>query len=129
MSAVSEYFDLLRTQCLLSPAIASFTITAEREFADRGYFRARLTLSNGDFLEVSEYVIVQQGQCVTLEYRYQWMDDSQQYLIKRWDNAKHFPNLANFPHHIHDGSEMHVVAGKPLSILELLTWFETEKSF
>jgi len=126
MSAISEYFDHLRTQCLLSPVIASFAITAEREFTDRGYVRARLTLSNGDFLEVSEYVIIQQEKCVTLEYRYQWMDASQQHLRKRWDNAKHFPNLPNFPHHIHDGSETHVISGKALSILELLAWFEKE---
>ena len=126
MSAISEYFDSISAACLLSPMIESFTIIAEREFADRGYFRARLTLSNGDFLEVSEYVIIQQGKCVTLEYRYQWMDASQQHLRKRWDNAKHFPKLPNFPHHIHDGSETHVISGKALSILELLAWFETE---
>ena len=126
MSAISEYLDHLSSQCLLSPVIASFTITAEREFADRGYFRARLTLINGDFLEVSEYVILQQGKCATQEYRYQWMDASQQHLRKRWDNAKHFPDLPNFPHHIHDGSETHVVSGKALSILELLVWFEKE---
>ena len=36
-------------------AIAAFAIVEELDFGDRGYFRARVTLSNDDFLEVAEY--------------------------------------------------------------------------
>ncbi len=126
MSAIRQYLDELKMRLLLSPIIVSYRITAERELNDRGYFRARLTLVNGDFLEVSEYFILQNGRCVTLEYRYQWMNGSQQQLIKRWDNARHFPNLPNFPHHIHDHSETHVIPGNPLSIIELMTAIESE---
>lgn len=126
MSAIRQYLDELKMRLLLSPIIASYRITAERELNDRGYFRARLTLMNGDFLETSEYFILQSGRCVTQEYRYQWMNGSQQQLIKRWDNARHFPNLPNFPHHIHDHSETHVIPGNPLNIIELMAAIESE---
>jgi hypothetical protein len=32
-------------------------------------------------------------------YSYQELTDK---LLRRWDNATHFPNLPNFPHHHHD---------------------------
>lgn len=126
MSAITQYLDDLKTKLLLSPIIAAYRIIAEREQNDRGYFRARLTLMNGDFLEVSEYFVLQQGRCIPLEYRHQWMNASQQQLIKRWDNAKHFPNLPNFPHHIHENNETHAIPGTPLNIIELITLIEAE---
>src|SRR5262245_55901296 len=33
---------------------------------------------------------------------------------KRWDKASHYPKVASFPHHLHDGSEDNVVAHAPV---------------
>jgi Family of unknown function (DUF6516) len=63
---------------------------------------------------------------VTESYRHQSMDEKQQVLKKRWDNAEHFPNLPNFPHHVHVGDESNVEPGTSLSILELIEIVETE---
>ncbi len=126
MTAIEQYLEEIKTKLLLSRIVASLSISSERTFLNRGYFRARLRLSNGDFLEVSEYFILQAGQCVTQEYRYQWMDASQKQLIKRWDNAEHFPGLPHFPHHSHIGSETNVVPGTCLSIIQLLSLIEAE---
>jgi hypothetical protein len=95
-------------------------VVSEQVLEDRGYFRARLSLANGDFLEVSEYVVVQAGKTTTAEYRYQWMDSAQRALIRRWDNARHFPHLPHFPHHVHVGEEKQLVPGQALSILDLI---------
>jgi hypothetical protein len=54
------------------------------------------------------------------------MDEKQQVLKKRWDNVEHFPNLPNYPHHVHVGDEYNVAPGKSLSILELIEIVETE---
>jgi hypothetical protein len=116
----------IRAKIVLSPVVKSITVVAERTLNNRGYFRARMRLMNDDFLEVSEYIVVTSDRCSTKEYRYQWMDRTQQQLIKRWDNAKHFPNLKNFPHHIHVGKETDVIPGIPLSIIELLDILERE---
>jgi hypothetical protein len=48
------------------------------------------------------------------------MDASQQELRKRWDNVEYFPDLANFPHHVHVGEESRVEPGRSLSILALM---------
>lgn len=101
-------------------------MVTERSIQDRGYFRARLVLINDDFLELSEYFIIRQNKPETLEYRYQWMDSEKQTLIRRWDNDRHFPNLANFPNHIHLGGDNQVIPGQAMNIIELIEVIERE---
>lgn len=114
----------IKAKLVASSVVASITVVEEYALPDRGYFRARLRLTNNDFLEVAEYFVVEQGRCVTKRYRYQWMDESQQALRKRWDNVEHFPNLPNFPHHVHVGEESRIEPGRSLSIVELLDLIE-----
>lgn len=38
----------------------------------------------------------------------------------------YFPDLSNFPHHVHVGDEKQVVPGRALSILELIDLIEQE---
>ena len=110
----------LKTQLSLSPIVVSFTIVEEKVWPDRGYIRIRMTLSNGDFLEVAEYFVIQDGERVTRRYRYQWMDGQRRELRKRWDNVEHYPDLPNFPHHVHIGGEKNVEPGERLSVIQLL---------
>ena len=121
-----DYLNEIKTQLATSLCVTSITIVAERITRDHGYFRARLTLVNGDFLEVSEYFIIRGSKSETLEYRYQWMDPSQERLIRRWDNSRHFPDLPNFPHHLHVGEENLVKPSQILSILGLIDLIELE---
>jgi Family of unknown function (DUF6516) len=121
-----HYLNELKTRLATSTAIIAIEGVTEREIKDRGYFRARLSLANGDFLEVSEYFIIRVGKPETLEYRYQRMDNSKQKLIRRWDNARHFPELPSFPHHVHVGEEKQVVSGQAMSILDLVELIEQE---
>ncbi|MCK4471298.1 MAG: hypothetical protein KAW49_05875, partial [Anaerolineae bacterium] len=84
---------------------------------DRGYIRIKVSLSNGDFLEAAEYFVLEDGDCITRRYRYQWMDGERRELHKRWDNVEHYPDLSNFPHHVHVGNEENVESGESLSII------------
>ena len=124
MIEARRYLSEVKTRLATSNAITVVEVVTEQDSRDRGYFRARLILANGDFLEVSEYFIVQAGKPSTVEYRYQWMDPAQQSLIRRWDNAEHFPDLPHFPHHVHEGDEKQVVPGRALSILDLIDLIE-----
>ncbi|MEO6862422.1 MAG: DUF6516 family protein [Microcoleus sp.] len=63
---------------------------------------------------------------MTESYRYQWMDATQQTLRKRWDNVEHFPNLPNFPHHVHIGEESNVEPSCLINILELIDLIEKD---
>jgi hypothetical protein len=121
-----DCLERIKTKLILSSVVNSVAIIAERALNNRGYFRARMFLANGDFLEVSEYFLAGPEGCSTIEYRYQRMDKTKQQLIKRWDNARHFPKLANFPHHIHLASETDVMPGTVMSIIELLDLLEAE---
>ncbi len=120
-----DYLSDIKTRLVASPAVSSLKILEEYALSDRGYFRASLTLASTDFLEVAEYFVLEQQQCVTKRYRYQWMDAGKQTLKKRWDNTPHFPGLPNFPHHIHVGEESQVEPGQRLSILELMAIIES----
>lgn len=126
MTGARDYLDAVAARLTTSPAVMAIQGVSERDGMDRGYFRARLSLSNGDFLEVSEYFVIRDGQPQTLEYRYQWMDGERQALVRRWDNARHFPHLPGFPNHVHMGGEERVVPGSVLSILDLIDLIEQE---
>ena len=67
---IEEYLTAIKVKLLTSPAIQSFVIVKERVILNQGYFRARLTLTNGDFCEIVEFFTVQNQTCVTETYRY-----------------------------------------------------------
>lgn len=120
MTTPADYVLNLKTRLTTSPSVDTFTVVEEKIWPERGYVRIRVMLSHGDFLEMAEYFVVEEGEHKTLRYRYQWMDQDRQVLRKRWDNVEHHPGLRNFPHHIHVGSEDNVVPGECMSIIELL---------
>ena len=109
-----------------SPIVKTVAVLEERLGYDYGYLRARLALINDDFLEVAEYFIIKGDTVCVRRYRYQWMDSAQGVLRKRWDNSRHFPELPNFPYHIHVGNETLPVPGQVLSIIELIASVEQE---
>jgi hypothetical protein len=122
----AQYITEIKAKLLASPAIKSVAIVKERSLLESGYFRARVTLNNGDFLEVVEFFTVINNRCITESYRYQWMDESQQTLRRRWDNVEHFPNLPNFPYHVHIIEESNVEPSSLINILELIDLIEAE---
>lgn len=82
MDAESYLLNVM-VKLAVSRAIQSVEIIDERiVLSDRGYFRARLSLVNGDFLELAEYFICENGECFPKIYRYQWMDREQKQLQK-----------------------------------------------
>lgn len=113
------------TRLSLSPIVASFTVLESRDARDQGYFRARITLTNREYLELAEYFVVMNGKINAVRYRYQWMDTTSA-LKRRWDNAKHHPGILNFPHPVHTSSEDCVEPGAALNVVELLTLLEQE---
>ena len=122
---LDQYLVAVKEKLNVSLIIALIEIVDERVLLNRGYFRARLTLTNNDFLEIAESFTIQDNQLITLDYRYQWMDASKQMLKQRWDSVKHYPNLPNFPHHVHIGSESNVESGQCRNIIEFIDFMES----
>ena len=123
-----QYIVAIKEKLVNSSIVSSIDIVDERILLSRGYVRARLILTNTDFLEVAESFEIQNDQLITLDYRYQWMDASKKILKKRWDSVKHFPDLHNFPHHIHVGSEANVEPGQSRNILDFIGFLKSELS-
>lgn len=115
----TDYLADIKTELVTNDLVASFEVVEEWAQPDRGYIRIRMWLANGDFLEVAEYFVVSEEACVIERYRYQWMDGARKQMRRRWDNVEHYPDLPDFPHHVHfaDGR---VEPGEGLSILDLL---------
>jgi hypothetical protein len=122
---LDRYLVAVKEKLNASLIIASIEIVDERILLNRGYFRARLTLTNNDFLEIAESFTIQDNQLITLDYRYQWMDVSKKILKQRWDSVKHYPNLPNFPHHVHIDSESNVESGQCRNIIEFIDFIES----
>jgi hypothetical protein len=120
------YLIAIKAKLVSSVIVRHVEIVQDYVINEQGFFRARLTLQNDDFLEVAEFFQEFQGMVQTVEYRYQWMDQGRQVLRKRWDNATHFPGLANFPHHVHVGLTGVVEPGRLLSTIDLVDLLEQE---
>ncbi len=115
-----EYLDLVRERLLTDPVVARFHIRRERSTLTDAHIRVRMDLSGGDSLEFSEYVErTLEGKIEVRVYSYHWADADGN-LIRRWDNTPHFPDLAGFPHHIHDGRTGLVAPGRPMNIFAVL---------
>jgi len=126
MSDILAYVAEIELALVSSPILSQYQVVRSWANTDDGYVRVRAVLANGDFLEATEYFVSRTGRVVTVDYRYQWMDSDKVVLRRRWDSTPDHPGLANFPHHIHIGSEDVVVPGKPLSLVELLQLLEHE---
>lgn len=120
MSQLDVYFNAIKERLLNDPLIADFRILRERIMLNDGHLRARLTLEDGSMLEFSEYVQhTAADQLQTIIYSYHWADAEGQ-LRKRWDNTPHYPELPDFPHHVHDGKTGIVTPGKPINFFQVL---------
>ena len=126
MADIATYLTDTELALISSSIITDYCIIRSWAHTDDGYIRVRATLANGDFLEATEYVVLQAGQLMTVDYRYQWMSNDKTTLHRRWDSTPDHPELSSFPHHVHVGSEKVVLPSQPLSLTELLRLLDLE---
>ena len=65
-----------------------------------------------------EFFKIESGQVEIIKYSFHWQTENKE-LIKRWDNAPHHPEIATYPHHVHDGSEDSVFPYLPVDIEDI----------
>ncbi|MBI2502944.1 MAG: hypothetical protein HYW07_06885 [Candidatus Latescibacteria bacterium] len=99
--AIRQYFDAIETCLIESPVIVSYRILSQEVTPVDGKLRIKAETSNGGQAEFFVYVAESAGDIHTLKYSFHWQD-AQGQLIRRWDNAPHFPDLLNTPHHVHE---------------------------
>lgn len=78
-----------------SEIVANYKVLIADEISERIYYKIRCTMIPSDyklemrFIQTKDEVI----------YSYQLFSEKP---IIRWDNAPHYPNLKNYPHHFHN---------------------------
>lgn len=114
-----KYLQLVIARILTDTNLDSYSIIREQITDNNGQFRMRITFSDGNELEFSEFFRKNEREKIdVIAYRYHWMDKDNQ-LLRRWDNAHHYPDLSGFPHHIHDGDEKNVLPGEPMNLFKV----------
>ena len=97
------YLDRIEERLLLDPVVMHFHIIRERVTSTDGHLRAKVVFADEGTLEFSEYFQHTSKDAIhVVTYSYHWTD-TEHHLIRRWDNTPHFPNLPDFPCHVHNG--------------------------
>ena len=117
---IAEYFESVKDRILTDSFVIDFKILKTVDRSNNGHMRARIIFSDDSNLEFSEFIEQSSENEIRLvTYSYHWSDKNDN-LIRRWDNALHFPKLKNFPHHIHDGKTDKVTSGAPTNIFTII---------
>ncbi len=121
ISSVGDYLDNIKQAFITSHIVRTWRIKSEYVGKEEGYIRIKDRLRNGDVLEAFEFVVLQDNQIKLQAYRFHWQS-RQGALIKRWDNAPHYPKVKGFPHHVHmlSGQQELVEPSQPLNTIEVL---------
>lgn len=87
------------------------------------HYRLRATLLDGSMLQCTERASLR-FDCLHIDkYSFHWQHPDGS-LIRRWDNAPHHPEIASFPHHVHEGDELRVLEHEAVDIFGVLEEIE-----
>jgi hypothetical protein len=102
---IRQHFDTIEVRLIESPVIISYRILRREIGPSDGKIRIKVMLGNGGALELFEYVAESDANVQLLKYSFHWQSPDGT-LKRRWDNAPHYPELPNAPHHVHCESEV-----------------------
>lgn len=119
---IHAYIENILLRLSISPIVQSFKILKQREADDEGYIRIKCLLLNGDVLEFSEYLTVEQNLLIVKSYNFHWQQ-SDGTLIMRWDNVDHHHEIKTFPNHVHIGEEK-VSESEPINFEKIISVIE-----
>lgn len=121
---VHEYLEETLLLLTVSATVESFRIVTRKETESDGYIRVRAILIDGHLFEASIYCQATEDSVQVIDYRFHWQHKDGK-LIKRWDTARHHPELKSFPMHVHVGDEEHVKESAPVDIKDILQILES----
>ncbi len=81
------------------PPIASYRIDLYEHEGVLLRLKLTIKLADESILYVKEYRFQDESR----KYSFHWVD-SDGFLLVRWDNAEHWPEISTFPHHKHVGT-------------------------
>ena len=99
---IDDYFKEVIDKIKQSQIVVSENIIFDKRSRYIGRIKGVFVFIDESVLYFSEFIVIEDcGRTLTRpSYRFHWQDQNQ-CLIRRYDNAPHFPELDNFPHHVH----------------------------
>ena len=105
MKNIHSYFLEIEDTLNTFPLTISSESKIERIDTYKGYLKTKTTFVDGSELHLFHFTEIENHGPVIEKYRYHYQDKNGE-LIKRWDNAKHHPDLDTFPDHVHVGGKV-----------------------
>jgi len=121
----ADYLAHIKALIALNSQVVHWTVVREEAQDDMGLFRYRLTMRDGDLLEMFERFQIVGERLRVAKYSFHWQGADGQ-LRRRWDNAAHHPEVSTHLHHVHDGTEVNVLPHEPISTEEVLAIIAAE---
>ena len=122
---IHDYLEECILLLTVSSVVERFQVTKKREVETDGYLRVRAILVDESLLEVSMYCQHVEDTVQLAGYRFHWQG-KEGILIKRWDNAKHHPELATFPNHVHVGDDREAKESAAIDLRGVLEVLESK---
>jgi len=97
---IEGYFDSIEIFLIQNPFVISYELIRKEISLNDGKLRIKAMIENGSILEFFIYVSELNQEITQLKYSYHWQDTEQK-MLRRWDNAPHHLSLSNAPHHLH----------------------------
>jgi hypothetical protein len=121
---ISDYFESLQRSIRQNHTIGFLAepIIAQAFDTYRGLFRGRIFFWDGSHLTIDEIIDTEAGYPEIVRYSYTYVKDDKH--IFRYDNAPHYPELANFPHHKHIGPNEIPEASEPPTLSQIFREIE-----
>ncbi|MFZ5923028.1 MAG: toxin-antitoxin system TumE family protein [Chloroflexota bacterium] len=111
---IDEYVQALERHIrALGKKLGGFNIVPQRREEEFAFIIGEIKFSDDTLLHFREYVELKEGEAprrYKYAYHYQRTDET---IILRHDNARHFPNLPTAPHHKHIGETEVIAANAP----------------
>ena len=105
-----------------SPVVSRVDILNQVDEPDLQVLHPKVSLIDNSVLYIRETITPTFN-----KYAYHWQT-SHARLIRRWDNAPHWPDVATHPHHCHVGSRENVVPSEHPTMADVIQYIAGEIS-
>ncbi len=121
--ALEQWLSRSETRLLTWPHARQLTLVYAETGNGVAQYRMRVELWDGSLLQCVERTRLLSDNLVSEKYSFHWQH-ADGHLIRRWDNAPHHPEIASFPHHVHEGDEVNVLAHEAVDVFGVLEKIE-----
>ena len=122
---VDDYFKDVIEEIRRLQIVVSENIIFDKRSKYTGRITGFFVFIDESVMHFSEFTVIEDNErnLTRPSYRFHWQNRDES-LIKRYDNAPHFPELDNFPHHVHY-PEL-VESFREIGVVEVLDIVETD---